>query len=160
MKKDEVGVIIGRFQPFHTGHVWLIKKTLERFDKIIILIGSSNITDEKNPWSLELRKKAIFKFIEKEKISKRVLKVTDVIDVPDDDKWLDIALEKIGTEKFIVIGDNDWVNGIFEKKRYEVWRTGYFMREKYEGTKIRKLFIEKKNWEDRVPEYVVRLLKT
>lgn len=156
----EVGVIIGRFQPFHTGHVWLVKKALERFDKIIILIGSSNITDEKNPWSLELRKKVILKFIEKEKISERILEVTDVIDVPDDDKWLEIAIEKIGTEKFIVIGDNDWVNGIFEKKGYEVWRAGFFKRYKYEGTQIRKLFAEKKNWEDRVPEYVVKLLKT
>lgn len=37
----EFGVFIGRFQPFHEGHQFLITEALERVDQLIIVIGSS-----------------------------------------------------------------------------------------------------------------------
>ena len=35
------GVFIGRFQPFHNGHLEAIKKLLIEVDELIIMIGSS-----------------------------------------------------------------------------------------------------------------------
>lgn len=155
-----VGVIIGRFQPFHLGHAWLIKKSLDKFDKIIILIGSSNIHDKDNLWSFDVRKKMLEIFIEKNDFKNRILKVEDIIDVPDDDKWFGIAFKKIGRKDFVVVGDNEWVNRIFENAGCKVWRTGYFERDRYEGARIRKLYKTHKNWADRVPKYVVELIRT
>jgi len=57
-----VALIVGRFQPFHKGHLFLIKKALEKADKIIVGIGSANITDENNPIDYETRKKVITLF--------------------------------------------------------------------------------------------------
>ena len=158
MKKDKVGVIIGRFQPFHLGHAWLIKKSLEKFSKLIILIGSSNIEDENNLWDLEKRVEMLNAFIKHEGLEKKIIKIDDVIDIPDDDMWLLIALEKIGNNKFVVIGDNEWVNKIFEKAGYKVWRSGYFDRARLQGVKIRKLMKNKKKWQDTVPEYLIELI--
>ena len=158
MKKDKVGVIIGRFQPFHLGHAWLIKKSLEKFSKLIILIGSSNIEDENNLWDLEKRVEMLNAFIKHEGLEKKIIKIDDVIDIPDDDMWLLIALEKIGNNKFVVIGDNEWVNKIFEKAGYKVWRSGYFDRARLQGVKIRKLMKIKKKWQDTVPEYLIELI--
>ncbi len=155
MEKD-IGVIIGRFQPFHLGHAWLIKKALEKFPKLIILVGSSNIEDDNNPWSYETRAKMLKEFLEIEEYSDRIIKVDDVIDVPDDSKWLDMALKKIGTKNFVVIGDNEWVNEIFENANYKVWRSGYFKRDIFEGMQIRKLITEKKDWKDRMPSYLTK----
>jgi len=153
-----VGVIIGRFQPFHLGHAWLIKKSLEKFSKLIILIGSSNIEDENNLWDLEKRVEMLNAFIKHEGLEKKIIKIDDVIDIPDDDMWLLIALEKIGNNKFVVIGDNEWVNKIFEKAGYKVWRSGYFDRARLQGVKIRKLMKNKKKWQDTVPEYLIELI--
>ncbi|MEK7177332.1 MAG: adenylyltransferase/cytidyltransferase family protein [Patescibacteria group bacterium] len=57
--KNKIALIVGRFQPFHKGHLFLIKKALEKADKIIVGIGSSNITDVNNPIDFETRKKEI-----------------------------------------------------------------------------------------------------
>ncbi len=154
-----MGVIIGRFQPFHKGHVWLIFEALKKFEKVIILIGSSNIDDKSNPWSLDLRRKMISEFIFREGIENGIIRTEDVIDVPDDNKWLEITLKKIGKKSFTVIGDNEWVNGIFEKANYKAWRPGYYNREKFQGIKIRELFANKKEWRDRVPKYLVSLVE-
>ena len=50
---QKTALIVGRFQPFHKGHLFLIKKALEKANKIIIGIGSANIIDENNPIDFE-----------------------------------------------------------------------------------------------------------
>jgi len=158
-KRSDIGVIIGRFQPFHLGHAWIIKESLKKFDKIIILIGSSNIADENNPWDLKKRLKMLEQFLESEKISDRVIKIGHIIDVPDDKEWLDMAISKIGENSFTIIGDNEWVNGIFEEAGYAVWRPGFFHRDKYEGSKIRKLYNDSLDWKSRIPEHVIKIIE-
>ena len=64
-------LIVGRFQPFHKGHLFLIKKALEKADKIIIGIGSANMSDDNNPIDFETRKKIIKAVTYKEKIADR-----------------------------------------------------------------------------------------
>ena len=54
------GLYIGRFQPFHLGHLYLVKKALTEVDELIIGIsfGDKKVL-EKNPYSLEERIKMI-----------------------------------------------------------------------------------------------------
>ena len=35
------GLFVGRFQPFHIGHLEIIKKILTEVDELIIIVGSS-----------------------------------------------------------------------------------------------------------------------
>lgn len=45
-------IIIGRFQPFHNGHLTLFQKAAEIADEIVCLIGSANqARTPENPWS-------------------------------------------------------------------------------------------------------------
>jgi len=53
------GVIIGRFQPFHKGHEYIVRSIIEKGYKPIIMIGSPNVKNEKNPLSFEKRKELI-----------------------------------------------------------------------------------------------------
>ena len=55
----EVGLVHGRFQPFHNGHKFLVDKMLKECDVGVILIGSIGKKDKKNPFSLEERKNMI-----------------------------------------------------------------------------------------------------
>lgn len=38
---SRIGILVGRFQPFHNEHLKLVLRALEKFDKLIIVIGSS-----------------------------------------------------------------------------------------------------------------------
>ncbi|NDK08034.1 adenylyltransferase/cytidyltransferase family protein [Candidatus Gracilibacteria bacterium] len=52
---QNVGIIIGRFSPLHLGHISLINYSLENNDKTIVIIGSAEKIDEKNPYTLDER---------------------------------------------------------------------------------------------------------
>ncbi len=57
----KIGLVHGRFQPFHNGHKFLVDKMLEECDVGVVLIGSIDKKDEKNPFSLLERKEMIKK---------------------------------------------------------------------------------------------------
>ena len=55
-------VFIGRFQPFHNGHKRVIDRALELSEKVIILVGSTNVgRSMRNPFTFEERKDVISK---------------------------------------------------------------------------------------------------
>ena len=55
----KIGLVHGRFQPFHNGHKFLVDKMLKEWDLGVILIGSATKQDDKNPFSVGARKKMI-----------------------------------------------------------------------------------------------------
>ncbi len=49
-KSGEWAMFIGRWQPWHPGHRWLIDQALNEGKKVLLCIRDVP-TDEKNPWS-------------------------------------------------------------------------------------------------------------
>lgn len=49
------GVILARFQPVHQGHMALINKACSENDKVILLVGSADKFNERNPIPLNFR---------------------------------------------------------------------------------------------------------
>ena len=46
------GLFVGRFQPFHLGHLDAIEATLERVEELIIVVGSGEYShSDKNPFT-------------------------------------------------------------------------------------------------------------
>lgn len=155
--KNKIALVVGRFQPFHKGHLFLIKKALEKADKITIGIGSANITDENNPIDYETRKKVIKSVFYKEGIEEKLSKIVPLDDFFDDKKWLSNLKKQVG--KFdLALGNNEWTNKILKKANYKVIEVDYYNRGLYEGWRIRKLIKEGKKWQDRVPNYIVKWL--
>ncbi len=158
MKKYSVGLVIGRFQPFHKGHLYLIKKAINHADKIIIAIGSSNKKDGDNPLSYKIRTDMLRKMIEHEHLEDKVLKIVPSPDDTSDEAWLKLLFKHTG--KFdIEIGNNDWTNDILEANGIKVLRIPYYKRDIYQGIFIRNLFKEGKNWQTRVPYYLVKFVE-
>ncbi len=154
---QKTALIVGRFQPFHKGHLFLIKKALEKANKIIIGIGSANIIDENNPIDFETRKKVIKAVFYKEGIEDKLIKIVPLSDYFDDKKWLLNLVKQVG--KFdLTLGHNEWTNNILKKAGYKVLKVDYYKRPLYEGWRIRKLIKEGKKWQDRVPKYIVSWL--
>lgn len=132
----KVGFVLGRFQPFHRGHRYLIEKALERCESVIIGVGSANVRDEKNPFSFEERKEQIVGELKKQTYFPRITSAVSLDDNPNDAVWLAELLKKTGKIN-VVFGNNEWPNGIFEAAGIEVVRVPLFKRNIYEGTKIR-----------------------
>ena len=59
------GLLIGRFQPFHLGHLEALQFALSKVDKLWLGLGSSNKPiEQNNPFSAEERKKMILSSID------------------------------------------------------------------------------------------------
>lgn len=49
-KPIRYGIFLGRFSPIHSGHQHIIDKIISAGLKPIIIVGSANKHDERNPW--------------------------------------------------------------------------------------------------------------
>jgi nicotinamide-nucleotide adenylyltransferase len=144
------GLLIGRFQPFHLGHLEALRFALSKVDKLWVGLGSSNQPPQKNnPFSAEQRKEMILSSIDdsmKEKIS--------IYFIPDLDnhlKWI----EKIDTivPKFDIIFSNDELTKhLYSKRDVQVISIPFLKRDQLSGTHIRDLIISDQKWDNLVPQ--------
>lgn len=157
MKMYKHGLIYGRFQPFHNGHLYLLREALKKISSVTIGIGSSNIHDKDNPFTFKAREEMLEKVILFEDITQRVTSIVALPDIPDDDMWLNQTLEKIGKID-VVVGNNKWTNDIFENVGIDVMRVPFLKRYILEGLKIRELLNADGVWQKRVPPYLVNII--
>jgi nicotinamide-nucleotide adenylyltransferase len=144
------GLLIGRFQPFHLGHLDALQFALSKVDKLWVGLGSSNLPLQKdNPFSAEQRKEMILSSIDetiKEKIS-----IYFIPDLDNHIKWI----EKIDTivPKFDIIFSNDELTKhLYSKRSIQVITIPFLKRDKLSGTHIRELIISDQKWDDLVPD--------
>lgn len=156
-KHYKTGLVIGRFQPFHNGHLYLIKEALKTCDKLIIGIGSSNVINDDNPWPIAKRKEILGKVIEEEGLKDKILKIVEIPDDPSDEVWYKIVLKNVG-EFDVWIGNNEWNEEIFKQHNIPVLIMPFWERYLHEGTKIRKLIKENGDWKNRLPSYIISFL--
>ena len=144
------GLLIGRFQPFHLGHLDAVLFGLSRAENLFICIGSSNKSNErKNPFSAKERREMIITSIEPS-IADRI-KIFDVPDVGDHEKWT-FEIDKTVPKYDIVFTNDEFTRTLFEKRKIRVVSVVLKDREKFSGTNIRNLITEGKDWRDLVPQ--------
>ena len=158
MKKYKVALFIGRFQPFHKGHLYSLEKCLEIAESVIVGVGSSQDSGtENNPWSYDVRKEMLGSALQGLPVQ-----IVALPDLFDDTKWgqqILSLLEDHGLEKSEVVGvgNNDWTNRIFRNIGIDVYETGLFKRDELEGIRIRELMKQNNiSWKERVPGGVVK----
>ena len=99
--KEKIGLYIGRFQPFHRGHLSVVRNALEKCDRLVIAIGSAQESRTKrNPFSFEERRHFIWRSLWG--LNERVVfvRVDDREEYNDDASWgqyvLDCVEEQCG----------------------------------------------------------------
>jgi len=150
-------LFIGRFQPFHNGHLKVIKYILSKFDKIVIGVGSSQYKNtSKNPFSFNERKKMIENTLKKDGISD--YRIIDIPDIHNPPKWVDHVLS-IYSDFEVVATNNSFTKKLFENKGYKAINTPIFDGEKLSGKNIREKIKNNEKWQDLVPESVLEIIK-
>lgn len=151
----QTALIVGRFQPFHNGHLYLLRTALQIADQIVIAVGSSNSTDQdNNPLSFSARRALLEKVVAHEGWQTKVKKIVASPDFPSDEVWLRTLLENVG-EFEVAVGNNDWTNGVLSQAGYDIVEIPLLKREEFQGTYIRQRIRANESWQERVPEYLI-----
>ena len=144
------GLLIGRFQPFHLGHLEALQFALSKVDKLWVGLGSSNKPTEKNnPFSAQERKTMILSSIDNS--MKNKISIYFIPDLDNHVKWI----EKIDTivPKFDIVFSNDpLTDHLYSKRTISVIPIPFLNRDKLSGTNIRNLITSDQKWENFVPE--------
>jgi nicotinamide-nucleotide adenylyltransferase len=144
------GLLIGRFQPFHMGHLSAVKFALSQVEKLWIGIGSSNKSHEKrNPFTADERKEMILSSLDPKTAEK--IEVYYVPDTGDHDKWT-YHVDSIVPKYDIVFSNDDFTLSLYKKRGIKTIQVPLFQRETVSGTHIREMIVAGKDWYNLVPE--------
>ena len=143
-------LFIGRFQPFHNGHLHIAKSLSKRYDALIIGVGSSQEKNtQNNPFSYNERKTMISKTLRNNKI--RNFKIYPIPDLYDDYKWTDYIIKKI--PKFdVAYSGNDWTIRCLKKHRIKANKIR--LVKDLSSTKVREMIKNNKKWDSLVPKEI------
>ena len=155
-KQYRRGIFIGRFQPFHIGHINSIKSSLSRCAELIICVGSPEKLSEDNPFSLETRFDMIKAGLKDSGIDANRVFITYAPDFESDEDWFDYILRT--NKKFeVAFTGNSWVGEIFERNRIKVEDLARFGE--ISGTNIRALIKSGGKWKRYVTKGVATIIK-
>ncbi len=153
------GLFIGRFQPFHLGHLHALKWILTQVDEVVIAIGSANVAlTFRNPFTVGERIEMIVNVLKTEGLLDRVY----ICSVPDTDNMHTLWPQylKHWCPEFDIVYTNDPLSQLcvdYAGIRYST--IPFFERERYSGTRIRLLMARRdKKWRELVPRPVVEVL--
>lgn len=150
-------LFIGRFQPFHKGHLNVVKQMLRRYPKIIMGIGSAQFAGvPKNPFHAAQRAQMIRKSLRAAHIPARKFTIVKIPDIHNDNRWV-AHVEKLAPRFGDVWSGTQKVQKLFRKDgKHNVVRPKFNLS--ISGTKIRALMKTKKKWQRLVPSAVAKIL--
>jgi nicotinamide-nucleotide adenylyltransferase len=160
MQKTEMttALIIGRFQPFHLGHLRLIQEAAKEADHIILGIGSSQASyTNNNPFTAQERKKMIELSLQAFGKDKR-FSIYFIPDIGDNARWV-AHVKNIVPGFDVVYTNGELERTLFKEAGYRIHATGLFNRELYSGIEIRRRILAGEKWEDLVPEGTLKIMK-
>jgi nicotinamide-nucleotide adenylyltransferase len=144
------GLIVGRFQPFHNGHMELIRHIMKTFEPAELIVG---IGSAQESYTLRHPFTAGESF---EKVSRFV--VVPIEDIDRHALWVS-HVESLLPD-FKQVYTNDPLNKVlFKEAGYEVPDLPKFNRGTYQGTEIRRRMIAGEEWRDLVPLPVFKFLE-
>ncbi len=146
------GVIIGRFQPMHKGHLDIIKKASNEFEEVIIVIGSKNKSRTfKNPLTYEEREEILKNVLKKESITN--FKLLGLDDNSNDKEWIK-NLKELVIDYNVIISGNKIIKDLLNNETHEVREPEFLDIEEYNSTNVRKRIRANKKWKHLVPKLV------
>ena len=146
------GILIGRMQPVHNGHMQVIKKILEEVDEIIIGIGSAQLSHEaKDPFTAGERVVMISQALAEENIDPSKYYIIPMQDINFNAVW--VSHVKMLTPPFsIVYSGNSLVKQLFTEEGFEVKQPPLYDRLHLSGTEVRRRILEDEDWQELVPK--------
>ena len=152
------GLLIGRFQPVHKGHIYVIKEIQKVVDEVIICIGSAQKSHSlENPFTAGERVMMLKKSLYENDITKNYY-ILPIPDVENNAVWIS-HIKSLAPPFSKVYTGNTLVKRLFKEQGVEVDTPPMYKREEFSGTEIRRRMLEGEPWEEFVPEGVVDVVR-
>jgi nicotinamide-nucleotide adenylyltransferase len=148
------GLYVGRFQPFHLGHLGAIKEVLKQVDELVIVIGSAQYSHNlNNPFTAGERLVMIRQALQEADVDLSKVWIVPVPDVHLHMLW--VAAVEGYTPKFNLLYSNEpLTRRLFMEGGYKVENIPLFDRQTYASTFVREKMLKDQSWTTLVPKAV------
>ena len=153
-------VMIGRYQPFHLGHLELVRQVLDENDEIIILIGSSQANFTlKNPFTAGERVWMIRDSLIESKIDLSRVFLVNVTDDENNVKWFS-NIKSVSPPFNVLYTGNNFVRTLLKRETIIIKKPKLIEGNLLKGSVIRKLILEDNTkWQELVSKSVIKIFK-
>lgn len=155
------GLMLGRFQPFHKGHLALTKQILSECDELLIIIGSAQFNFiDKDPFSAGERVLMIHEALKEVGVDLSRCYIIPVANDENNARWLAYIRSMVPPFDVLYSG-NDFVKYLARSQDSSIVIEDPMFAEinEYNGTNIRRLMQEGKPWEHLVPPAVAKVIQ-
>jgi nicotinamide-nucleotide adenylyltransferase len=153
--------MLGRFQPFHKGHLALAKQILSECDELVIIIGSAQFNFiDKDPFSAGERVLMIHEALKEAGIDLSRCYIIPVVNDENNARWLAYLRSMIPPFDVLYSG-NDFVKYLARSQDpgIAIEDPAFAEKDEYNGTNIRHLMQGGKPWEHLVPPAVAKVIQ-
>jgi nicotinamide-nucleotide adenylyltransferase len=153
------GLFVGRFQPFHNGHLEAIRYILGKVDELIIVVGSAQYSHtDTNPFTAGERITMIRLALNEAAIEPSKYYTIPVPDVTMHSTWL--AELQSYVPRFDAIYSNEPLTRLLVKEaKARIESVPMFRREIYWATEIRRRMLIGEDWSDLVPKNAAEFIE-
>ena len=154
-----VGLFVGRFQPFHLGHLEAVNFALKQVGYLYVVVGSAQRSHERdNPFTAGERITMIKGALDASRIDPSKWMAIPIADADSHSLWVSSVESMV--PKFDIVFTNDSLTYLlFKEQGIEVSAVPYLDRSRYSATNVRDRILERKDWEGLVPKEVAKLVK-
>jgi nicotinamide-nucleotide adenylyltransferase len=153
------GLMMGRFQPFHLGHLDLVKQILKECDEVIITITSSQFNYlDKDPFTAGERIEMIHNSLKESNVDLTRCLILAIENQFNISTWLSYIKSMLPHFDKVYSG-NEYVKMLLADSKIEVVKPVFLDREQYNATKIRSMIISDEDWGKFVPSAVSEFIK-
>ena len=150
-------LLVGRFQPFHRGHLHAVRYALDAADRLLLGIGSSNRSREpENPFTAAERRSMVLDSLDAE--ARRRVAIHDIPDVQNHVRWIGMIRETL--PGFDAVFTNDKITTrLYRREGMPVRPIPFLDRPSLSGTAVRGRMSAGLPWEDLVPAGTARTVR-
>jgi nicotinamide-nucleotide adenylyltransferase len=152
------GLFVGRFQPFHKGHLATGKFALGKVDQLVIVVGSAQKSHEpKNPFTAGERVRMIKETLDSDKVGAGKILIIPVPDVDVHSLWtrqVDMLVPKYD----IVFANDPFTLMLFRERGVKTMEAPLVDRSEMQATEIRRKMAMGEKWEGLVPAPVAKII--
>ena len=155
------GLMLGRFQPFHKGHLALAKQILSECDELVIIIGSAQFNFiDKDPFNAGERVLMIHEALKEAGIDLSRCYIIPIVNDENNARWLAYLRSMIPPFDVLYSG-NDFVKYLARSQDpgIAIEDPAFAEKDEYNGTNIRHLMQGGKPWEHLVPPAVAKVIQ-
>jgi nicotinamide-nucleotide adenylyltransferase len=154
---DERSLVLGRFQPFHKGHLEVIRRCAAESASLVIGIGSAQYSHEPdNPFTAGERHLMIDESLRAEGI--RNYCIVPIEDLNRYSVWVTHVASMTPPFRH-VYSNNPLTRRLFSEAGYELRDSPLYSRDVYSGTVIRRRMLEDGDWRSLVPEAAAEVIE-